>query len=204
MSIHPISNPGPAESLSFCNFLENFLQKVHSIALSCLEQFASWFYAKLYQPCLEGCQFLSTQIISPTTYFADGAPLYDRTTNQIAGITQMQIFFPGQESLSMEFITLNGKKVFLHHSEPHVHLQFGRQFRTSYVSVENFPGSPNFVRIIEREAGSQNPKIWNVDLNKVFIKNTMGGQLVLAQEEVYLSEDQISALEPSDNLYQTS
>lgn len=126
------------------------------------------------------------QVAEKIHYFADGAPLFDRTATQRIAIVQHRLFnlLEQKEVLGEDQIHIDGKPVYFSSNPKHVML-FGKNHGTDHVIVTDVKECPELVIIYEREDSSRNAqlKAWCVNTTQPTQKILMGGLIPIGKPQ---------------------
>lgn len=158
---------------------------------------------------------------SPGVYrFSEGISVHDQTIGQIAGIKRVQYVdlfesyinrqnpAAARQGQTVEYITLNGKRVFLT-ARTDIPVTFSRAgFTENIVIKESTTRGEGWFDIIEHEslrpnATAPDTHVYEVDTNKVFRLTLQAGPLEIGRaEEVYVIESKVRAIMENSGLEQ--
>lgn len=197
-------------------FFEKIIdKKVNGVALTIFERIVhslcSYFYspykARLDYRTLKSLDIdenLSHPVPQPVVQataqkvhqFADGTPLYDRTSAQRVAISQEQgIDLLIKRPLGLfDKIVIDGKPVYFS-DNPQITIVFGKNYHTKEVIVTDVKECPELVIIYEREDNHQ-LKAWCVDTTQPSKKIINGGQLTISETDILIAQEIAPKLPP--------
>lgn len=189
-------------------------KKVNNIALGLIESLVDFFCRYLYSSYSQRLEFRmkemsmdasginedeeeKTEVDDQKTaekicHFMDGTPLYDRTASGRAEIKREKLVdaISKKDVDGDDYICIDGKRVYFS-TQANVKLLFGKNHGTAEAYVTDLKECPELVMIYERET-NRNVKAWCLDTTQPTKKVSMGGQLVVAEEEIFIAQSIVS------------
>lgn len=129
-------------------------------------------------------------IAKKVIFFADGAPLYDRTHGHTVSIQQEPLIIQGIDTGVLEDqILIDGKTISFTNNQVNQVLLFGAKYGTKKLVVADVKEFPEIVYIYERETSDQ-LKAWCVDTTQNSIKQPkFNAENDLVEKEILLAKE---------------